>query len=516
MSSIPPSTPEYNWPIPLGGVRPNVRLALKDFGVAVESTVKAIQSTLNTVQSTLNTVKAKADAAMPKSGGKFTGKIQVPDGESEGDAVNKRQLDAKPEWQQVKDLTDERAAAVAMRDVFYGYFVGRNKQSRGGKMVQTPVLSGQQFDGQHWSGAHDITMYWTFPLRVGLSVDNSWQGFLVIEPPSERDLKTNIERVDERDAGGADCLGFVNAVPAWTFRYISPRADGVEFVGNQFAGTEHIGFMADEVADAVAAFGMPADMVHRDEGGNPIGFSDRDMLAVAWTVIRDLTARVDDLGSSQPMGNLLPDNVADGSESGTVTDIAWRSNYVDSVESVATAVVQGSRAVKVTRTTEGVGNPFILVGSSTKGALAVAANAVASTPIIGGQTYTLSAMVWSDAGSEMVVGARIFWRLADGTTAATVAGVDGGQSLTTGTPAIRTVTAVAPTDAVLAYGLIGRLTNGAETGNYYVDAITFHRGAGGLWSPPGVPVPNLGTRVNPADATQVQIWNPGNDTWITV
>jgi hypothetical protein len=49
-----------------------------------------------------------------------------------------------------------------------------------------------------------------------------------------------------------------------------------------------------------------------------------------------------------------------------------------------------------------------------------------------------------------------------------------------------------------------------------VTSIGYWIGSGGLWVPPGVPVPNLGTRANPADATQVQVWNPGNATWITV
>jgi len=44
------------------------------------------------------------------------------------------------------------------------------------------------------------------------------------------------------------------------------------------------------------------------------------------------------------IGNLLPLNVANGSESGTVTSIAWRSGFT-SVSSVANAAVQGARAI---------------------------------------------------------------------------------------------------------------------------------------------------------------------------
>jgi hypothetical protein len=53
-------------------------------------------------------------------------------------------------------------------------------------------------------------------------------------------------------------------------------------------------------------------------------------------------------------------------------------------------------------------------------------------------------------------------------------------------------------------------------GTAALSSASFHRGAGGLWEPPGVPIPNLGIRANPADPTQVQVWNPGNTTWITV
>ena len=49
-----------------------------------------------------------------------------------------------------------------------------------------------------------------------------------------------------------------------------------------------------------------------------------------------------------------------------------------------------------------------------------------------------------------------------------------------------------------------------------VTKATVHRGAAGVWQLPGLPIPNLGIRPNPADTSQVQIWNDATATWITV
>ena len=42
------------------------------------------------------------------------------------------------------------------------------------------------------------------------------------------------------------------------------------------------------------------------------------------------------------------------------------------------------------------------------------------------------------------------------------------------------------------------------------------RGAGGDWAMPGVPIPHTGIRPNPANTSQVQVWNDATATWITV
>jgi hypothetical protein len=215
------------------------------------------------------------------------------------------------------------------------------------------------------------------------------------------------------------------------------------------------------------------------------------------------------------VGNLLPLNVANGSESGTVTGVAWRNTFA-TVDSSTASASHGIRSLLVTKPVDTSGNPFIAVGSSTTGAVTAATNITAAAPVIGGQPYTILADLWSPVGLEIAIGLRIFWRLADGTTAAAVASAESTQIATTTTPTLRSYTAVAPADAVTGFAQIGRLTNSTGFGSFYADRISFHRGAGGVWTPPGSTVTGLGTRANPADNTQVQIWNPGNSTWITV
>lgn len=78
-----------------------------------------------------------------------------------------------------------------------------------------------------------------------------------------------------------------------------------------------------------------------------------------------------------------------------------------------------------------------------------------------------------------------------------------------------TATGVAPQFA--AYARVAADIYQAANGEvHYADWYGLWRGAGGEWQMPGVPIPGLGTRPNPADTSQVQVWNAVTQTWITV
>lgn len=198
-------------------------------------------------------------------------------------------------------------------------------------------------------------------------------------------------------------------------------------------------------------------------------------------------------------GNLLTSNVATGT--GT---LGTTSGFLASSATVASSTDyawEGSKSLKVTVTS--TSNRASVGGTTSAGTIAVSA----------GQTYTFAAYVLAPTVTK-VVAARIYWF----TSAGAALGSTNSTDYTTSTSWQRaSITAVAPATAAFAsVMLFGTGAAWASGDVRYEDGYTFHVGAGGLWVPPGVPVPNLGSRANPADATQVQIWNPGNSTWITV
>lgn len=267
MSTIPPTTPVFKWPIPLGGVRPDVRLALKDFGVAIEATVKAIQDTLTTV-------KSKADAAMPKGGGTFTGRVQVPDGTDAKDAVNKGQVDTA--------LAGKALYEATPRPSTWGEGNGKAVLVRGG-------LAGAPDEGGNMMAVRWFALPATdsrFPGVVRWAVDTTDYGVMSIDRPSDPSLKEPI------DAARAtpNYAAFLAAVPVHAFRFTSD-----EEVGSRWAGTEHVGFMADEVLSARDANALPLGVVEVDADGRGVAVNSDDMVAVLWAVVQDLAARVEAL-----------------------------------------------------------------------------------------------------------------------------------------------------------------------------------------------------------------------------
>jgi hypothetical protein len=137
-------------------------------------------------------------------------------------------------------------------------------------------------------------------------------------------------------------------------------------------------------------------------------------------------------------------------------------------------------------------------------------------PVIPGYTYTGFCQVIGAAGVTFDRQATIYWWTAAGNVAASTANTTGTRAVVTTSWQRYAATGVAPANAAYASFVPIRIAGGGAGQVEYYDGHSFHVGAGGLWVAPGVPVPNLGIRANPADATQAQVWNPGNATWITV
>ena len=210
-----------------------------------------------------------------------------------------------------------------------------------------------------------------------------------------------------------------------------------------------------------------------------------------------------DTGDVAPgnVGNLLTANQATGT--GTLSNTTGFSGNPTLASSTDYAW-EGVRSLKVTATSTS-GTVFLGTNATTGSNIAV-------TP---GMVYT--AMCWQK--SETITkshGIRIQWFQADGTTASAVTAVVSSAALALSpTWTLSLVAAVAPSDA--AFARVSAVLTGTGAGDvWHLDGFSFHRGAGGLWVPPGLVVPNLGTRANPSNSAQVQVWNPGNSTWITV
>lgn len=200
------------------------------------------------------------------------------------------------------------------------------------------------------------------------------------------------------------------------------------------------------------------------------------------------------------LGNLLTGNVATatsdlGTQSGiTVGAAAGESSTEQTWNGLA-------RSLKITRNAT---NPSVYTQAST---------GTGATPILPGATITHFAAVFNpQAAAQTVYLTRTFYDAA-GTSL-------GPANLTTQTLAPGVWTPVvyaekAPGNARFAHQRWISASIAVGEVLFYGAFGVWH-GAGGLWMPPGPPIPNLGVRANPADAAQVQVWNPGNSTWITV
>jgi hypothetical protein len=202
------------------------------------------------------------------------------------------------------------------------------------------------------------------------------------------------------------------------------------------------------------------------------------------------------------IGNLLTDNVATGTD--TLADATGFVTAACTIESSTEQAWEGTRSLKMTATG---GTAAVRMGGS---------SIVGTIPVVPGRTYTAIAHILGTGTPTFVRRMVIYWWTAAGNVAASTATVSGDTSAVTTSWQRFGVTGVAPGNAAFASFTPTRGSGGASGEIEYLDGISFHAGAGGLYVPPGVPVPNLGSRANPANTAQVQVWNPGNSTWITV
>ena len=276
------------------------------------------------------------------------------------------------------------------------------------------------------------------------------------------------------------------------------QSDAITIAPAQVTGTAVVNTLVDAKGDLVAASAAdtPARLAVGVAGTNPILTPDTSAASgLAWKSHADA-----DVAQASTVGNLLTSNQASGTDTLGTTEGFRGAGGSPTLASSTSQALTGSSSLKVTTTlttaTNIVSNP--VNDSSTW---------QAATP---GETLTAFASLYSSDTANWRI-ALYFYDSAGAFISATfsdfVAAATSWKQLT--------VTAVAPATAARVFSLIGRDT-GASGADTYFDNLSLHRGAGGLWVMPGVPIPNLGIRANPADSTQVQIWNPGNSTWITV
>jgi len=133
------------------------------------------------------------------------------------------------------------------------------------------------YDNQHLS-----MLIYNGACVVGMNGTNL--GALAWVKPSSQRFKA----VDTKSA--PDAAAMVADVSPVVFEY---KTD--DTVPTAFQGQKHYGFIAEDVAAAAAAHGLPDAVVTRDAEGHPDGLSDRDLLAVLWAAVQDLQAEVQTL-----------------------------------------------------------------------------------------------------------------------------------------------------------------------------------------------------------------------------
>ena len=277
------------------------------------------------------------------------------------------------------------------------------------------------------------------------------------------------------------------------------QSDAITIAPAQVTGTAVVNTLVDAKGDLVAASAAdtPARLAVGVAGTNPILTPDTSAASgLAWKSHADA-----DVAQASTVGNLLTSNQAS-----VETDTAGFVGYTNVADlDVSTEHARhGTHSLKVTSAGSDDTRVQLSEGLYTY-----------TVPLVPLLPHTFLVYVKSEATSR-TVSATVIWRdsAGDGTgspTSVTSAAVTSSTSDWT----LIQVTGVAPATAANAQPVV-TFAGSVAAEVHYIDCLSFHVGAGGEWQMPGVPTPDLGIRANPADATQVQIWNPGNATWITV
>ena len=231
------------------------------------------------------------------------------------------------------------------------------------------------------------------------------------------------------------------------------------------------------------------------------GTSEAPVLNLTLPAVGDGAIEPEMFGDDTQPGNLLTANQASGTDTlGDTTGIGAGGATVASSTSYA---AQGSRSLQITTTSTGSGGAYF-GGGSTAGTI----------PVTGGDVYTALAWFYAASVTEPMM-FRVYWFQSNGTTAASTAYNESATITTAASWKEHKATFTAPTDAAFASVYIRRVSGGSGS-VIHVDKISFHRGAGGQWAMPGVPITDTGIRPNPSNTSEVQVWNSATATWITV
>ncbi len=197
--------------------------------------------------------------------------------------------------------------------------------------------------------------------------------------------------------------------------------------------------------------------------------------------------------ASATVGNLFPANVATGTD--TLGDTTGFFADASTLASSTDYALVGSKSLKATMT--GAAGIIYAPGANTSG-----------IPVAAGATYTGQFALRSSAARSTF--ARIYWYTSGGSPISSVESAAVNSSTSGWT--VYAVTGVAP--ATAAYGTVIAVTSGNTVGDvHYLDSLGFWAGAGGVWVPPGVPVPNLGLKTDNTAGKASYLWDDTAGGW---
>lgn len=190
-----------------------------------------------------------------------------------------------------------------------------------------------------------------------------------------------------------------------------------------------------------------------------------------------------DVARASQVGNLLPVNVATGSDTlGTATDWVSAGGISGSIASTTAQARRGSRSV--TWTASGTGNIFAVAAKS----VFTGSAANGHSQVTPGETLTVLASLRATAAETVIV--RVYWYKSDGTASATTSTNAITVTLSTSSWLDVAPPVTVPSDATWA-GIVIFRSAGAVGTVFYADSLSLHRGTGGVWQAPGVPITGL-------------------------